>query len=260
MLAQKFAISTKQRLDNCRECLNDFSTLNRVSFSSLNKIQQELNALEGEAQLLNFHALNQIIDATLESMDTSTPDLVLKPDTIVVKIERGLESILILLRLWMTGKSSARVAQHLAAYVRDLTPFPEELESANVPHDSPKRILLIDDSEITREIIQFSLESEGHEVAVTGDLLSFDQILSEFHPNIILADVNMPDIQGDQICRALKSKHETNNIPIILFSSLSEDQLSKLAERAGADGYASKQDGVESLIQQINEVIYLVLW
>ncbi len=261
MFAQTFALSTRQRLDRCKAYLESFSISERTSFGFLTDIQQELNALEGEALLLEFNTLGPVINAILENMDTSRPEMMMNPDVTIERVRRGLDSIFLLLRMWISGSLDEHAVGLLVSYIRELTEFPAELDHTILnPQETAKRILLIDDSEITREMIQFSLEAEGHEVVVAGDLLTFDKILQEFNPQIILTDVNMPDIQGDEICKVLKAKYDTSNIPIILFSSLDDDQLATLAERAGADGYVSKQRGIESLIKQINEVVFLVLW
>lgn len=255
MFSQKFALSTKERIDRCKSALGSFSATNVNTFSSLSIIQQELNALEGEAQLLNFNVLQPLINVILDNLDTT------REGASPSHINRGLNSIWYALRMWVAKKMSDKTVPALVDYVLGKAPFPEEIERASIfPEDAYKKILFIDDSEITREMIQFSLEAEGHEVVVAGDLITFDRILEHFKPHIILTDVNMPDVQGDQICRVLKSKYDTANIPIILFSSLDEEHLIKLADRAGADGYVSKQHGIESLIKQINELVDLMLW
>ena len=106
-------------------------------------------------------------------------------------------------------------------------------------------------------------ESTGAGVFVFAPFLSqlnFDRVLKEFVPDIILTDVNMPDIRGDEICKVLKTKYDTADIPIVLFSSKDTDELAELAERAGADGFVSKQQGFDTLIEKIDELVDDILW
>jgi CheY-like chemotaxis protein len=70
----------------------------------------------------------------------------------------------------------------------------------------------------------------------------------------------MPEAKGTDICRTLKNEYGTQDIPIILFSSLPDDELSKLAEQVGADGSLSKVNGLEAMGEKIDELVQSILW
>jgi CheY-like chemotaxis protein len=123
-----------------------------------------------------------------------------------------------------------------------------------------RRILLIDDSEITLEMERSVLESRGYEVRATSTLMEFERVLAEFQPNLILTDIHMPEVQGTDICRTLKNEYKTQDIPIVLFSSLNDEELAALAEQVGADGYLSKAHGLEALGEKVDELIESILW
>ena len=62
--------------------------------------------------------------------------------------------------------------------------------------------------------------------------------LAKLKPNVILLDVNLPDLNGFEVCRRLKANAETAKIPVICISAVSQDPHSKLlAEEAGAAGF-----------------------
>ncbi len=123
-----------------------------------------------------------------------------------------------------------------------------------------RKILLIDDSEITLAMEKSVLEARGYEVAAANTLVEFEKLLGTFQPDVILTDIHMPEAKGTDICRTLKNEYNTQNIPIVLFSSLNDDELSKLAAQVGADGYLSKANGLDALGEKVDELVSQILW
>ena len=138
------------------------------------------------------------------------------------------------------------------------------LEKASAPTISTRvekrRILLIDDSEITLAMEKSVLEARGYEVEAANNLVEFEKLLSSFKPDVILTDIHMPEAKGTDICRTLKNEYNTQNIPIVLFSSLNDDELSKLAAQVGADGFLSKANGLDALGEKVDELVSQILW
>ncbi len=123
-----------------------------------------------------------------------------------------------------------------------------------------KRILLLDDSWIALELEKAALEDHGHEVATATNLREFEDQLASFQPEIILTDLMMPEIGGHDVVRALKRDFRTEKIPIVIFSSRPDEELSRIAENAGADGYLSKARGLGDLGQLVDRLIDSILW
>jgi CheY-like chemotaxis protein len=123
-----------------------------------------------------------------------------------------------------------------------------------------KRILLIDDSEIALLMEKSVLEQRGYEVRATATLAEFEATLKGWRPDLILTDIHMPEAKGTDICRVLKHEYDTQDIPIVLFSSLSDAELARLAEQVGADGYLSKANGLDALAEKIDELVESILW
>jgi CheY-like chemotaxis protein len=126
--------------------------------------------------------------------------------------------------------------------------------------DEKRKILLIDDSEITLALEKSVLESRGYDVRATSTLLEFEKTLQSWKPHLILTDIHMPEATGADICRTLKNEYGTQDIPIVLFSSLPDDELSSLAEQVGADGYLSKANGLDALGEKVDELVESILW
>jgi len=123
-----------------------------------------------------------------------------------------------------------------------------------------KRILLIDDSEITLQMEKAVLEQRGYEMQATTTLVEFERLLKDFKPDLILTDIHMPEARGTDICRTLKNEYQTQDIPIVLFSSLNDDELADLAQQVGADGYLSKAHGLDALGEKVDELVESIIW
>jgi DNA-binding response OmpR family regulator len=112
------------------------------------------------------------------------------------------------------------------------------------------KVLILDDSEIVLNMTAGALRAEGFEVFTASSLAEFDQVLIENEPDIVLTDIKMPETTGDNICRLLKQKLD-KLIPIVIFSTLNEEELATLAERSGADGYVCKDSGIDEIANRI---------
>jgi CheY-like chemotaxis protein len=98
-------------------------------------------------------------------------------------------------------------------------------------------VLAVDDNEAHNYVLKKVLQRHGSEVvsAMTG---SEALALARSTPTLILLDVNLPDLNGFEVCRRLKANSETAKIPVIFISAISHDPHSKLlAEEAGAAGF-----------------------
>lgn len=123
----------------------------------------------------------------------------------------------------------------------------------------PRKILLVDDSELTLLLEAEILTESGYEVRTAATVQQVDQVLRQWSPHIILTDVKMPEMDGDHLCRLIKSQ-VTRLVPIILFSNLADAELAELARRCGADGFLSKSHGLDSLAQRVDELCESIVW
>ncbi len=108
-----------------------------------------------------------------------------------------------------------------------------------------------DDLEISN-LINIALTKFGFPVKSFEDGESFLREFENKKPNLILLDIMLPGIQGDEILRLIRSKHENNNIPIIVLSAkaMIDDKVAGLND--GADDYIGKPFSVKELISRIN--------
>lgn len=104
------------------------------------------------------------------------------------------------------------------------------------------------------------LEARGYDVRATSTLVEFESVLKDWRPDVILTDIHMPEATGADICRTLKNAYNTQDIPIVLFSSLDDAELEKLAEQVGADGFLSKANGLEALGEKVDALVESIIW
>jgi two-component system cell cycle response regulator len=106
--------------------------------------------------------------------------------------------------------------------------------------DSGRRVLLIDPSEVRREVLARRLRAQGHVLEETGDAATGADMALSSPPAAVVADLWMPGISGVQLCRLLKSEPATADVPVVLCGDNDEPRNRFWAERAGAVAYVIK--------------------
>jgi twitching motility two-component system response regulator PilH len=114
-----------------------------------------------------------------------------------------------------------------------------------------KKVLIVDDSPAQVKLIQGLLEPEGYPSIGINDPKLVEETIKEEQPGLILLDVVMPERNGFQICRELKSSTDFNGIPVILVTSKSSPSDKYWGEQQGADGYVTKPFTREELLRAV---------
>jgi DNA-binding response OmpR family regulator len=122
-----------------------------------------------------------------------------------------------------------------------------------------QRILVVDDSELARELARYALEDAMFEVRAAASVDEATRVLARWMPDLMLLDVTMPRISGVELCRQLKAQL-THLVPVILFSDRPEAELARLAEECGADGFLTKGHGPQGLARKVEEIRSMILW
>ncbi len=123
--------------------------------------------------------------------------------------------------------------------------------AAKVPPGAKKpRILIVDDSEMTARIIEADLVAKGFEVHVadTADKATKIILKKQTRPDLVLLDVRMPNVNGEQFCRFIKSNSLFKGIKVLLCSGENVEELQRICREAGADGYVPKDAVMGNLV------------
>ncbi|HVE87628.1 MAG TPA: response regulator [Myxococcales bacterium] len=105
-----------------------------------------------------------------------------------------------------------------------------------------KRILIVDDSETTVLLLEAELKDKGFQVLTADNAEKATRIIlkKQTRPDLVLLDVKMPNVNGEQFCRFIKSNSLFKGIKVLLCSGMEEQELQRICREAGADGYVSK--------------------
>lgn len=114
-----------------------------------------------------------------------------------------------------------------------------------------KTILLVDDTETNIDIL-LELLGEKYDVIVALDGVSALEIVEENEVDLILLDIMMPQIDGYEVCRRLKSKEGSSNIPIIFITARDDEKSIEKAYEAGALDYITKPFKALELLARVN--------
>lgn len=118
-----------------------------------------------------------------------------------------------------------------------------------------KKILIVDDSPAEVKLMQSVLGRAGYESVAINDPMRIEQAIDAEQPHLILLDVVMPQRNGFQACRELKSRAEYSRIPVVMVSSKSMESDRFWAKQQGADGYVSKPFTTEELLGTVEKLV-----
>jgi DNA-binding response OmpR family regulator len=127
-------------------------------------------------------------------------------------------------------------------------------EEVKLPAPRKAVLLLVEDHDDMREYLTESL-SQTYHVVCTADGTTAMKLTKEINPDIIIADVLIPGMRGDEICRLLKSSVETSHIPFILLSALSDKEHIIMGLEAGANDYIIKPFDFNVLNARIRNIL-----
>ena len=122
------------------------------------------------------------------------------------------------------------------------------------------RVLIIDDDDTALWLARQFLHDAGFEAKGANSLSEFECVISDWTPDIVVADVSMPEVSGPQLCRALKDRYQTAHIPVVLYSALPDDELAGLAEECEAENYVNKRAGLEHLVLRLEDLCRRTIW
>lgn len=101
-------------------------------------------------------------------------------------------------------------------------------------------ILIVNDDDDLRDVFGDDLEQEGYRVHAVADTAAAREWLSANRPNLVVLDVMMPDGNGLDLCRWIRSTPDLAKVPVILYSGIKDDETIGLALELGAVDFLKK--------------------
>ncbi|MFP4029815.1 MAG: response regulator transcription factor [Candidatus Brocadiia bacterium] len=119
-----------------------------------------------------------------------------------------------------------------------------------------KKILVVDDESHIRQLVKDNLEEENYEVFTANDGLAAMSMIDENDPDLIILDVMMPDMDGWEVCKAVRDRDEKTKIIMLTARSTSRDRM--IGKRIlKADKYLTKPFDIEELLLQTRRLLEL---
>jgi two-component system, OmpR family, alkaline phosphatase synthesis response regulator PhoP len=103
-----------------------------------------------------------------------------------------------------------------------------------------RRILLVDDTETVLMFEKMMLKSTGHNIETAVNGQKAIEAVAKSRPDLILLDIMMPELNGIEACRHLKSDRATKDIPIVMVTTKGEPEMVEQAFEAGCNDFITK--------------------
>jgi two-component system alkaline phosphatase synthesis response regulator PhoP len=117
------------------------------------------------------------------------------------------------------------------------------------------RVLVVEDEPDVAELMRYNLHKEGWDVLTVANGADAVKRAREAHPDIILLDIMVPQLNGWEVCRRLKQDPETAAVPVIMVTGRVEEGDKVLGFELGADDYVTKPFSPRELIARIRAVV-----
>lgn len=116
-----------------------------------------------------------------------------------------------------------------------------------------KKVLVCDDDEGILDMVSFVLEDSGFLVIPESNSLNVYSLIEKEKPDLLLLDLWMPVLSGDQVLKMLRNNPETKDLPVIVISASTEGQ--KIAQEAGASAFIAKPFDIDQLINRVELIL-----
>lgn len=117
------------------------------------------------------------------------------------------------------------------------------------------RVLIVEDEEALATLLEYNLGQEKFDVTLAADGEEGILKIEESPPDVVILDWMLPKVSGIEICRRIRSRPETRNIPIIMLTARSEEADRIRGLETGADDYLTKPFSTNELIARVRAVL-----
>src|SRR4030066_982283 len=117
------------------------------------------------------------------------------------------------------------------------------------------KVLVVEDEEPLALLLRYNLEAEGYSVDVVHRGDEAEMAIAESSPDLIVLDWMLPGISGIEVCRLLRTRPETRDIPIIMLTARGEENERVRGLATGADDYLVKPFSVPELLGRVRTIL-----
>jgi len=118
-----------------------------------------------------------------------------------------------------------------------------------------KSILIVDDCDTTRKLLSYIIRERGFKIVGASNGIEALEILATTPIDIVLTDLNMPQMDGYELSRSLRKQEEYKNLPIVMITTEASEADKKLGLDAGVTTYLSKPITPQRLLYEIEKLV-----
>jgi len=131
---------------------------------------------------------------------------------------------------------------------------PVDTDSAS-PTTAGRRVLIVEDNELNFKLFRDLLQAHGYETLHTREGLEALKLTREHKPDLILMDIQLPEVSGLEVTRWLKQDPELSHIPIVAVTAFAMRGDEEKMRAGGCSGYLAKPISVERLLSTVRQFI-----
>jgi two-component system cell cycle response regulator DivK len=129
------------------------------------------------------------------------------------------------------------------------------MSAGDLPKSVPKRILIVEDNELNMKLLNDVLEAYGYDIVKTDSGAAVLELARTHRPDLVLMDIQLPDVSGLDAVRQLKGDSETREIPVIAVTAFAMAGDERRALDSGCDGYIAKPIMLREFLETIEEYL-----
>ena len=129
------------------------------------------------------------------------------------------------------------------------------MSADDLPKSVPKRILIVEDNELNMKLLNDVLEAYGYDIVKTGSGAAVLDLARTHRPDLVLMDIQLPDMSGLEAVRQLKSDGQTQSIPVIAVTAFAMSGDERKALDSGCDGYIAKPIMLREFLATIEDFL-----
>ncbi len=145
--------------------------------------------------------------------------------------------------------------QEIKSLNNDAAPSPEIYETAQKKENAGhQRVLIVEDNDELRNYLSQTLSGD-YPIQVCSNGKEALTIIPEYKPELVISDIMMPEMRGDELCKVIKNNIETSHIPVILLTALNNEKDILAGLNIGADEYVVKPFNIGILKANISNLL-----
>jgi two-component system, cell cycle response regulator DivK len=121
--------------------------------------------------------------------------------------------------------------------------------------EAPKKVLIVEDNELNMKLFRDLIETCGHEILEARDGIEALKLARQHRPNLILMDIQLPEVSGLEITRWLKEDDELRTIPVVAVTAFAMKGDEEKIRSGGCEAYIAKPISISDFLETIGQFL-----